>query len=266
MFSLKHVIILICCIALIVGMLLLTRKWSLAKKGKGFLIVGLCSEVVKIFFYIIKNEATHGGVLPKSDLPFHLCSIQILLILAVCLLKSEKAKRMILAFMMPSGLVGGAAAMLIPTASSMSNWVITFQYFIYHAALCAFALSILLDKERKLDIHDYFSSLIFIFGIMFFAIYINSIVYDGTDKINFMYVVSPPMDGLPYLTEEHGWLVYIVHYAALVLVAITACYCVPIYRAIKEKRLKKNCAEVCAQPCEEECLAECAATDVKKEE
>ncbi len=239
MFGLKHIIILVCTVLLIVGILFFTRKWSLQKKSHAFLLIGICSEIVKIFFYIINNEETMGGILPKTDLPFQLCSIQILFIIAVRFTKSEKVRNVLLAFMMPSGLIGGAAAVFIPTSSSLNYWVITFQYYIYHAALISFAISIIMNKERRLTVKDYYSSMLFILGLMFFAIYINSIVYDGETAVNFMYVVSPPVDGLPFLTEKHGWFVYIMHYATLVVVSITACYAKPIYTALKEKFSKK---------------------------
>ncbi len=238
MFGLKHVILLLCSIALIVGIVVGTRKWSLRKRSKAFMFVGLISETVKIFFYIVKNESKYGGILPKTDLPFQLCSIQILFILAVMFTKNDKIRRVLLAFMLPSGLIGGSAALLIPTSSSLNYWVITVQYFLYHIALISFAIGLILDKEFVLTIRDYFSCLVFIFGLMFFSIYINSIVYDGVTEVNFMYVVSPPVEGLPYLTEEHGWLTYICHYAALIFVAITACYIKPIVNGIKEYRAK----------------------------
>ncbi len=240
MFSTKHIIILVCCILLIVGLVFLTKKWSLAKRSKAFMFVGFCSEVVKIFTYIIINEDKYGGVLPKSDLPFHLCSIQIIFIMLVVFSQNEKMKRVLLSFMMPSGLIGGAAAILIPTESSLNVWPITFQYNLYHCALIVFALNLLLDKELRFTIKDYSSCLIFIFALMFFAVYVNSIVYDagGITNANFMYVVSPPKDGLPYLNENHGWLIYIVHYAMLVLFAISACYIKPIYTALKARARK----------------------------
>ncbi len=242
MFSTKHIIILCCTLLLIVAMLFLTRKWTLKKKSRAFLYIGILSEIVKIFSYVIRNEEEFGGVLPKTDLPFHLCSIQILFILVVRFAKNEKMRRVVLAFMMPSGLIGGAAAILIPTNSSLNCWEITFQYYIYHAALICFAASILTDKEYKLTIKDYYSTLIFILCLLFFSIYINSILYDGVSNINFMYVVSPPQEGLPFLNEKHGWFVYIMHYAALVLFSITACYAKPIYAAIKEKFSKEKVA------------------------
>jgi flagellar biosynthesis/type III secretory pathway M-ring protein FliF/YscJ len=79
---------------------------------------------------------------------------------------------------------------------------------------------------------------------MFFAIYINSMLYDGVSNINFMYVVSPPQDGLPFLNENHGWLVYVVHYAALVLFCVSIAYIKPIIDAIKAKLSKKTAQQM----------------------
>lgn len=235
MFSTKHVIILICCIALIIGLFILSKKLKFDTLCKTLLGVGIVSELIKIFYYIVRNEATHGGILPKTDLPFHLCSIQILFITYYNFSNNEKLKRAVLSFMYPSCLIGGIAAILIPTTSSLNGmWIITAQYFLYHVAIIVFALNICTNKELKLTYKDYFSSLIFIGVLMFFAIYVNSIIDDGSGKINFMYVVSPPVDGLPFLTEKYGWLVYIVHYGFLVLFCLTACYTKPILTKIKE--------------------------------
>ncbi len=236
MFGLKHCVILACSILLIIGFVFLSKKWDIKKCGKAFMILGLLSETVKIFCYIVRNEDKLGGLLPKTDLPFQLCSIQILFILIVQLTKNERVKRVLLAFMMPSALVGGAAAIVLPTSSSLNVWVITFQYFIYHSALVAFGIRLLTDKELSFSVRDYSSSLLFVVGLLFFAVYVNSIVYDGVTEVNFMYVVSPPSAGLPFLNEKHGWLVYITHYAMLVWLAITACYAKPIYRGIKNAK------------------------------
>ena len=142
--------------------------------------------------------------------------------------------------MFPSCLIGGLAAIFIATNSSLNNWVITFQYFIYHAAIIVLALNICTRKELKLNVNDYFNSLKFVGILMFVAIYINSIIDDGSGKINFMYVASPPQSGLPFLTEKYGWFVYIIHYACLVLFALTMCYLKPIIFAIKAKLSAKN--------------------------
>jgi len=244
-FGTKHLIIVAICIALIVVLFLLSKKVSFATACKIMLYVGIVSEVVKIFSYIIMNEDTHGGILPKTDLPFHLCSIQILFVAVLNFSKNEKLKRFLIAFMFPSCLIGGAAAILIATNSSLNAWVITFQYFLYHVAIIVLALKIATSKELKLNLSDYFNALKFVGLLMFFAIYINSILYDGESNINFMYVASPPQSGLPFLTEKYGWFVYIVHYACLILFAISACYAKPIYTAIKGK-FSKNTPTVSA--------------------
>ncbi len=257
MFDTKHVIILVITFALIVGLFFLTRKWSLKKKYQAFLGVAILSEIVKILFYIVKNEEEFGGVLPKSDLPFQLCSIQILFTLFVLFTKNEKLRRAVIAFMMPSGLIGGLAAILIPTSSSLNYLPITLQYFIYHAALITLAAHLLTDKELRFSFQDYCYCLLFILCLLFFSIYINSMLYDtGTgSNVNFMYVVSPPVDGLPFLNEEHGWLVYFFHYLTIVLAAITLCYIKPIFLFIKEKLQKptatKSALEKEAPPLEE---------------
>ena len=242
-FDFKHLILLAISIALIVILFVLSRRIRFERIAKILFYVGICSEIIKIFYYTVRNEATHGGVLPKSDLPFHLCSIQIIFTAIVTFSKNERLNRFILSFMYPSCLIGGIAAILLPTSSSLNGmWIITAQYFLYHAAIVIFALHICTHKELRLTLADFFSCLKFLVVIMFFAFYINSMVYDGVSNINFMYVAGPPMSGLPYLNEEHGWLVYIIHYAFLVLFAVTACYAKPIYSAIKEKFTKKDTA------------------------
>lgn len=239
-FGTKHLILVAVSLLLIVSLFFLSKKLRFAAVCKTLFFVGILSETIKIFYYIIQNEATHGGILPKTDLPFHLCSIQILFIAVVNFTKNEKLKRFLLSFMFPSCLLGGIAAILIATTSSLNGmWIITAQYFLYHIAIVVFALNLCTNKEMKLTVSDYFSCLKFLVILFFFAVYVNSIVYDGNSNINFMYVASPPQSGLPFLNEDHGWFVYIVHYATLVLLCVTLCYIKPIVTAIKAK-LQKN--------------------------
>lgn len=243
LFGTLHLIQVAVSITLIVVLSILIRKISFKKCCKYLLYVGIISETIKVFYYIIRNEANYGGYLPKTDLPFHLCSIQIIFILLVNILNSEKIKRFILSFMLPSCLIGGIAAIFIAIDTARNNWIIAGQYYLYHVAIVIFAIKIYTSEEIKLTVKDYFNSLKFIVAIMFFAIYINSIVFtpqmlgeNATMKeVNFMYVVSPPQSGLPFLNEDHGWFVYICHYACLVLFSITACYIKPIIDVFKKK-------------------------------
>jgi len=236
-FGLKHLIILAICAAAIVGGWFYVRKQSLGAVFKKMLLVGIVSELIKVFYYTVANEATHGGILPKTDLPFHLCSIQILFVLVINITSNEKLKRFLYSFMIPSCLLGGIAALLLATTSSLNGmWILTVQYFGYHVAIVLLALKLITAKEFEPTIGDYFNCLKFLLALMLGAMYINSILYDGVSNINFMYVASPPMGGLPFLNEDHGWLVYIIHYGCLVLLCVSACYAKVIVKAITRKK------------------------------
>jgi len=234
LFGIKHIILILLSIVTIIGLFLTFRRMKHNNVIKSMFYIGIVSEIIKIFYFTITNEDTLGGILPKTDLPFHLCSIQIIFITILNFSSNEKLKRFLYSFMLPSCLFGAIAAILIATDSSRNgNFIISLQYFGYHAALSAFSLYLFNNKEIKFDIKDYFNCLKFLVVIMLFAFYINSIVYDGNDSINFMYVASPPQKGLPYLNENNGWVVYICHYALLILVCVTLCYIKPIITGIK---------------------------------
>ena len=248
-FGTKHIILLIISIVIIVLAAFLSKKIKLKTFLKILLYVGIVSETIKIAYYTIQNEGVYGGYLPKSDLPFHLCSIQILFIIILNVSKNEKLNRILLAFMLPSCLIGGAAALLLPTYTARNGmWILTFQYFMYHIALITFGIYLFIQKEVKWTIKDYFNTLKFILFIGFFAIYINSICYDAVKYINesgevvtelinrpnFMYVIDPPQSGLPFLNKNNGWGVYIIHYAFLCLFAISICYIKPIINQLKK--------------------------------
>lgn len=242
-FGTKHLIILAISVTVIVLGSLFARKQPIQKLAKTMLGIGLVSEYIKVFYYIMANEATHGGVLPKTDLPFHLCSIQLIFMAVLVFSSNQKLKNLLLSFMVPSCLFGGVAALLIATTSSLNGgWILSVQYFGYHAAITVFAISLLLGKEFPLTLKSYVNCLKFLVVLMLFAVYINSVLYDGVSNINFMYVASPPQSGLPFLTEKYGWLVYICHYAFTVLFFVTLCYIKPIVAAIKEKCSRKKVA------------------------
>ena len=142
--------------------------------------------------------------------------------------------------MLPTCLIGGFAALILATSSSRNNYMICIQYFLYHSAIIAFALHLLLSDEIKWTVKDYFTclKLLALFGLL--AMYINSIVYDGVSDINFMYVVHAPQDGLPFLNTNHGWGVYMAHYASLAIFCVSMVYISPIINAIKAKFSKKE--------------------------
>ncbi|MCR5809346.1 MAG: YwaF family protein [Clostridiales bacterium] len=247
MFGTKHIILIAACVAVGVLLCVFLRKTELKKWFRLLMYVGIVSETIKVFYYILSNEATYGGYLPKTDLPFHLCSIQLIFIALLNFTKSEKLHRTLMAFMIPSCLVGGAAAILIPTSSALGSPVISFQYFTYHTVIVAFAVCLLLkSKEIGWMVKDYSAALKMLAFMGFIAIYINSLAYDVVEysvvdgvknvsfvnRVNFMYVVDPPVSGLPFLNKDHGWLVYFMHLAATGVIAVTLCFIKPIIKAI----------------------------------
>ena len=240
-FGTKHLIIMALCAVVMVAAYFAARKWELSKLIKVLFTIGVISELIKVFYYIIANEAVYGGILPKTDLPFHLCSIQILFVAIVRFTNSQKIKELLLSFMIPSCLFGGIAAILIATTSSLNGMpILSLQYFGYHSAIVIFALVLLTSGVLQLTIRHYVNCLKFLVGLMLFAIYINSILYDGNPNINFMYVASPPQAGLPWLNEDQGWLVYMLRYSSLVVGCVTLCYIKPIYKAIRARFSKAS--------------------------
>ena len=237
MFGTKHIIILLICLVYILASIVFLNKKKPALKTvlRILLVIGLFSETLKIGSYIVANEATYGGYLPKTDLPFHLCSVQIIFMPILVLSGNEKLKRVLYAFMLPTCLIGGIAALLIPTSSSLSMPVVTVQYFLYHASITVYAVYLYLTKEIRFEIKDYVSSLLMLYGFFFVSIYLNSWINDYSHPINFMYVVAPPKEGLPYLNKDNGWLSYILRYAFLAVVCVTACYVKPICRGLARK-------------------------------
>ena len=238
-FGVKHIIILCICAALVVLGFIFSKKLSLSQVIKVALSIGLVSEVVKVLYFTIANQTEAYAYLPKTDLPFHLCSIQILFLVFLRYSKNENLKKIVLSFMVPSCLFGGIAALMLPTHSSRNgSYIITCQYFLYHIAIILFAMYVLRSKEVVFELKDYFNCLKFLAVIGFFAIYLNGILNDGSGKINFMYVVKPPEDNLPFLTIKYGWGVYMVHYAFTAVFFITLTYIKVIIKSFKKNKVK----------------------------
>ncbi len=242
LFGTKHLIILAFCAAYAVCtiLFLVKKKPSLGAVTKVLLVIGIISETLKLCSYIVANETEYGGYLPKTDLPFHLCSIQLIFMVILVLSKSDRVKRTLYSFMLPTCLIGGFAALMLPTSSSLNMPVITVQYFLYHTSIIVFAIYLYLSEEFKPEFRDYTAACLMLLATFFLAIYLNGWVNDYEHAINFMYVVNPPVEGLPYLNKNHGWLVYIVHYAVLAYVCITLCYIRPVAGKIRSLFSRKE--------------------------
>ena len=241
LFGSKHLVILAICAAVTVLGVLLTRKWPLQKMCRTLLHIGVVSEVTKVIYFILANEAKYDGILPKSDLPFQLCSLQIFFALIFVLTEKKKVQDVLLSVMLPGSIFGGIAALIIATTSSLNGgWPITVQYFGYHVTLVVFGISVMLHRKAELTVWHYITCLKCMLAIFLLAVYLNSMLYDASSNFNFMYVASPPAKGLPYLNEDKGWLVYIIRYAILVVGCVSLCYVSPIVKAVRAKLTRKN--------------------------
>ena len=65
-------------------------------------------------------------------------------------------------------------------------------------------------------------NLTILFFLTLLMIYVNGAL--SSYDTNFMYVVRPPMEKLPYLNLEKGWYVYFLHLLALGLTLLCLFY------------------------------------------
>lgn len=212
MFTTPHFIWLAICALIVAGMLFLNHKKKLQIDTvvNIMLIVSVVSEVTKILCNM--QDAPRGGkILDPGDLPFHLCSIQIFILFAYkFLVKDENVKVKMLGFMVPTMLIGAIMALLIPTVGVEFTVVQVYQYFIYHAFLIFFALYVIIEKKVDWKWKVYFSNLAYLGVIALLVTWINSALVGVLPRVNFMYLVRPPMDNLPILNLDNGWAVYVL--------------------------------------------------------
>ena len=124
-----------------------------------------------------------------------------------------------------------------------------------NAITVEFSEAIDANKKITFNVKDYWNTMLMLLIVFFVAIYLNSILYTpkfvlNEEKgvleaseylpINFMYVVNPPVDGVPFLNKDHGWLVYIIHYMFLAFTAVTLCFIKPVINWFKEHKNSKQ--------------------------
>ena len=212
MFTQEHLIWLLIVIIIVSGLLVLNKFKKLKYNFVLNLVFFIClaGELIKMFSNM--EDAYGGGkILDPSDLPFHLCSVQLFFMFFLkVVIKNESTKEKLLGFMAPIMLVGAFLAIMIPTVGVKFNKPQVYEYFIYHAMLIFFALYILIEKMVKYDWKSFLRNLGFLGIMAMCSFYINSILSKTNEKVNFMYLSRPPMENLPLLNLNHGWAVYVM--------------------------------------------------------
>ena len=224
MFTTPHFIWLAISVVIIVGMFLIKNKFNLSFNAilNIMLVMSIASAVTKILCNMMDApDGRTGKILDPGDLPFHLCSIQIFLMFILkFFIKSESGKQKMLAFMCPTMIIGAVIALFIPTVGVEFTVVQVYQYFIYHAFLIFFASYILKEKLVDWQWSDYPRNLAFLGGFALLCMWINSALSGVLPRVNFMYLVRPPMENLPILNLNNGWAVYFITLIILAVVLI----------------------------------------------
>ncbi len=226
MFSLNHFIWLFIVIMLVIIMLFINNKKQLTynQNLNILIIVLIISELIKIFsnmedVYGDDNEYL-GTYLNATNLPFHLCSIHIFFIFALkFFIKNEQVKNIILCFLAPTMFLGGIFACLIPTVGTSFTIPQVYQYFLYHGYIIYFSLYLTMNKVIKISFKTYINNFEILFSIVLLVLWINSMMSDK--GVNFMFLSRPPLDNLPILNLNHGWIIYFIHLLSLTIIFFT---------------------------------------------
>lgn len=240
MFTGNHLIWLgICALLTCAGLVLLIRKKvplnTVLSVG---CVLAVCSEYVKIFS-MVEMLPVAGGVgnypyLKLPHLPFHLCSVQLILVWCARFMKPSARRDMLLAFMYPACAAGAFSALLMPnifegpvTISQAFTHPLPFQYFIWHSYLLVLGICIPLSGEVQLTLRHCLGTMGCIALLGFVSIYINALctipVVDAAtgqltavqrETANFFFSMQTPV-GIP-LYSKGQWLLYylIMHLTA----------------------------------------------------
>lgn len=219
------------------------------------------SELVKTFscmeFDWIETYNEAGEIISEelvpyirmNHVPLHLCSIQILFIFIVRLIKRNKFTDMLVAFMYPTFIVGGVLALLMPSDISFTNPQ-SYQFFFYHGMLVVLGIYIITQKEIDILPKHYLTTMALLGTFAFMSIYVNSILahynYDiVTDTFDleyitqFFYTMRSPVSFLFTFQEPWHWYLYIVVIVFIALVAIGLLY-IPVFVRAKKNKLKSK--------------------------
>ena len=94
-----------------------------------------------------------------------------------------------------------------------------YQCFMYHATLTWFSLYLIRFKHANLGMQAFKDNLVVLFALLVFNLYMNSILafYDT----NFMFIVRPPLEGLPFLNLNHGYYIYLFRVIMLGVIGLS---------------------------------------------
>ena len=194
------------------------------------------SEISKVMSDMLPSPGGGMALNPQS-LPFHLCSLMLVGVIFITFGKASPVKQSIIDFIAVVGTLGSICAILIPTNGTDFTTIYAYQCFIYHAGLLWFSLYLIRTGQAKLGLKALGRNIGILLVLGLIMLYVNGAlsVYDT----NFMYLVRPPMEGLPYLNLSHGWYAYFLRLMALGVILLVLFHSPFIWRNYKISRKSK---------------------------
>lgn len=217
-------------------------------------VAAVVSELIKVFCTIQLVPAADGTAmypyLELSQLPFHLCSMQLIFIFYARFAKDGPFRTALLAFMYPAGAIGAAIALCIPTVfqevipvERAFTHPMGYQYFLYHTMLVLLCGYIAFSGQVEIRPKHYWTTIGFVSTLAFCSLYLNSAfaapVYEAGQLVsveyvtNFLFTYAPPID-IPF-TQLWHWYLYVAILALLVFFFVGLCY-IPVFRRAKKSK------------------------------
>lgn len=239
MFSTTHLIWLAICAVLVTAFTIISVKFKFSFKTSTIIICAIIgvSEFAKIM-YSMRKATGSGMVIRATALPFHLCSILIFIFAYLMFGKNEKTKEVLKSFVVPAGILGGILAIIIPTSGTGFTQISTYQCFIYHSAIIWYALYLIFTHQAQLGLKAYARNLGLLFIFAIFNIWVNGALQQY--NTNFMFLVRPPVEGLPILNLNNGWYAYFFTLITIAFVLVGIVHLPTIIKEIKNKNRNRN--------------------------
>ena len=235
MFTVGHFIWLGIFAVVIISLLLVLKKFqvSSATVGKIVMIVAIVAKLFHLSLSMIESE--YGGmILKQTQLDFHLCSIQVYLMIACHLVKDENKAQAIKGFMAPTMAIGALMAILIPTEGVDPKVPRVWQYMIIHANMVFYGFYLMLVEKVDLSFKTYKRNLISFSALGMLGLMMNSIL--AQYKTNFLYLRKPPMDNLPILNLDNGYFVYLITLIVVAILLLTLVHFPFMMKKIKNEK------------------------------
>ncbi|MBQ3253655.1 MAG: YwaF family protein [Acholeplasmatales bacterium] len=220
MFTTGHFIWLIIISLCIITSLILLKKYKVSPAfvGKIAMIIAILGKLYHLTLSM-KDTGDGGMVINQTQLDFHLCSIQVYLLIACHLIKDENKVNVIKGFMAPTMAIGALMALLTPTEGVNPNTPRVWQYMIVHANLVFYGFYLMLVEKIDLSFKVYIRNLIAFAGFAMLGMMMNSIL--EIYNTNFLFLRKPPMDNLPVLNLNNGYFVYLISLIAVAVGLLT---------------------------------------------